>query len=302
LQHRYAYVGSDLQDLYGVRPATIVHATRLQDSYFTGGTAQELMGRLDATPDGVLVSAETVRDFQLQLGDPVVLRVQPAQDGEPMSIPFHYVGVVNAFPTAPRDSFIVANADYVSTTTGHAAADMYLLDTGGRATAAVAAAVRSVTGTTAVVTDITSSRAVVGSTLTAVDLEGLTRIELAFSLLLIAGTTGVALAVGLSERRSSFAIATALGATRSQVGALVWTETALVTLAGIVAGLIGAWAMSRVLVSVLAGVFDPPPDAPVIPWAYLAAMLACAAAASVVGATVGIRTARRSSVAMLRAT
>jgi putative ABC transport system permease protein len=31
LQHRFAYVGADLQDLYGVRPATITGATSLQD-------------------------------------------------------------------------------------------------------------------------------------------------------------------------------------------------------------------------------------------------------------------------------
>ena len=45
LQHRYAYVGADLQDLYGVRPQTIVAATRLQDAYFQGGTAQSLISR-----------------------------------------------------------------------------------------------------------------------------------------------------------------------------------------------------------------------------------------------------------------
>ena len=47
LQHSYAYVGTDLQDLFGVRPSTIVDATKLQDSYFTGGSARELMGRFE---------------------------------------------------------------------------------------------------------------------------------------------------------------------------------------------------------------------------------------------------------------
>ena len=73
LQHRFAYVGADLQDLYGVRPATIAAATRLQDAYFAGGTAPALIGRLAARPDAVLVSAETVRDFQLQPGDAITI-------------------------------------------------------------------------------------------------------------------------------------------------------------------------------------------------------------------------------------
>ncbi|MFN2490845.1 MAG: ABC transporter permease [Actinomycetota bacterium] len=65
LIHRFAYVGADLQDLYGVRPSTIVSATQLQDAYFAGGSARDLMGRLAGTPDAALVSDETVRDFQL---------------------------------------------------------------------------------------------------------------------------------------------------------------------------------------------------------------------------------------------
>jgi putative ABC transport system permease protein len=302
LQHRYAYVGTDLQDLFGVRPSSIVDATRLQDSYFTGGSARDLMDRLVATPDGVLVSAEAVHDYQMQVGDHVVLRVQPDQDGDPISVTFHYLGVVNEFPTAPRDSFIIANADYITTMTGHNGTDIYLLDTKGASPASVASTVRAMAGPAAVVSDITTSRNVVGSTLTAVDLSGLTRIELAFALLLIVGATGLALALGLTERRLSFAIATALGATRRQVGGFLWAETSFVTIVGIALGLLVAWAMTNVLVTVLAGVFDPPPQAPVVPWSYLGAILACAAVAVIIGTTVAIRIARRSPLAMLRVT
>ena len=66
VQHRFAYIGADLQDLYGVRPATITRATALQDSYFQGGTATQLMRTLAAQPDSILVAAETVQDYQLR--------------------------------------------------------------------------------------------------------------------------------------------------------------------------------------------------------------------------------------------
>ena len=75
VQHRFAYIGTDLQDLYGVRPATITTATALQDTYFSGGTATGLMNTLAAQPDSILVSAETVKDYQLQVGDPINLRL-----------------------------------------------------------------------------------------------------------------------------------------------------------------------------------------------------------------------------------
>jgi putative ABC transport system permease protein len=301
LLHRYAYVGADLQDLYGVRPSTIVDATRLQDAYFSEGSARSLIGRLGVTRDGVLVSAETVHDYQLQLGDPVVLRVQSDEGNAPISVTFRYVGVVNEFPTAPRDSFIVANAEYITSFTGHNGTDTYLLDTTGSSPQSVARAVRAMTGTAAVVTDITTSRSIVGSTLTAVDLRGLSRVELAFALVLIIGAAGLALSLGLTERRLSFAIATALGATRRQVGGFIWAESCFVTVAGIAAGLAVAWALTRVLVAVLSGVFDPPPNSPVVPWSYLVAMVAFAAVAVTIGTTIAIRVARRSPLAMLRA-
>ena len=114
LQHRFAYVGADLQDLYGVRPATIGAAGKLQDGWFQGGSASGLMSRLGAHPDGILVSAETVKDFQLVKGDLVRLRLQNGRTKQYTIVPFHYIGVAKEFPTAPRDSFLVANANYVA--------------------------------------------------------------------------------------------------------------------------------------------------------------------------------------------
>ncbi|MGZ4528011.1 MAG: ABC transporter permease, partial [Mycobacterium sp.] len=198
LQHRFAYIGADLQDLYGVHPDTFTNATALQDSYFPGSTAAASMAALAARPDAVLVSAETALDFQLQPGDPITLRVLDAAATQPKPVTFHYVGVVNEFPTAPKDSFFVANASYVAARTGSDAAGAFLVDTGGRDTAAVAARLRALVGPAATVTDISTVRASVGSSLTSVDLSGLTRIELSFALLLAVGSGGLVLALGLS--------------------------------------------------------------------------------------------------------
>ena len=51
-------------------------AGQLQDAYFQGGTAGSSSARSPTTPDSVLVSAETVHDFQLRPGDAVTLRLQ----------------------------------------------------------------------------------------------------------------------------------------------------------------------------------------------------------------------------------
>jgi putative ABC transport system permease protein len=162
LQHRFAYVGADLQDLYGVRPGSIGAAGNLQNGWFAGGTARALMSKLASRPDGVLVSAETVHDFQLRPGDRLNLRLQDGRTQTYKTIAFHYVGVVKEFPTAPKDSFFVANQSYVAKTTGSDAVGAFLVQTSGRSPSAVARGLQQQLGTTAKVTNIEDQRKVVG--------------------------------------------------------------------------------------------------------------------------------------------
>ncbi|GAC1365648.1 MAG: hypothetical protein NVSMB32_09350 [Actinomycetota bacterium] len=300
LVHRFAYVGNDLQDLYGVNPDSVVAAGKLQDGYFQGGSASQLMARLKAQPDGVLVSAETVKDYQLLPGDTLKLRLPDARTHQLVPVPFHYVGIAKEFPTAPKDSFLLANAPYVAQQTGSDAVGTFLIDTGSASPSTVANRVRGIVEAGAVVTDIQTTRQVVGSSLTAVDLAGLTRVELGFALLLGAAATGLVLALGHAERRQTLAIAAALGAKPRQLGGFVWSEALFVTLGGGLAGIVAGWALSQALVKVLTGVFDPPPSALAVPWAYLAAVGAAAMAATGVAGMAAIARARRPALEVLR--
>ena len=300
LQHRFAYVGSDLQDLYGVRPQTIGAAGKLQDAWFAGGTARGLMASLAEHPDGVLVSAETVKDFQLHPGDLLRLRLQNGRTKQLTTIPFHYIGVVKEFPTAPRDSFFVANRDYVARTTGSDAVGEFLIQTDGTSPATVAGRVRTQVGPTAQVTDLVNQRRVTGSNLTAVEMSGLTKVELAFALVLAAAATGLALGLGFQERRRTFAIASALGARSRQLGGFVWSESAFVTGGGLALGALVAYAISQMLVKVLTGVFDPPPDSLAVPWGYLAAVGGLAIAAVLAAGGLTLRALSRPAIEELR--
>ena len=299
LQHRFAYIGADLQDLYGVNPASITTVTALRDNYFQGGTAQQLMHELAARPDSVLVSAETVNDFQLLPGDAINLRLQDARTHQLTTVGFHYIGVVTEFPTAPKDSFFVANAGYIAQRTGSNAVGAFLVDTGGRDTTAVATRIQTTVGTSATVTDIAATRGTVGSSLTAVNLAGLTRIELGFGLVLAAASGALVLALGLTERRRSFVIAHALGATRRQLRSFVLAETAILVACGLTAGAILGAALSQMLVRVLTGIFDPPPTALSTPWTYLAAIAAVLIVAISAVSGVTVRLARRSPLTVL---
>jgi putative ABC transport system permease protein len=300
LQHRFAYVGSDLQDLYGVRPGTVAAATRLQDAYFAGGTAKALMARLAAEPDGILVSAETVHDFQLVPGDRLQLRLQDGRTRQLTTVAFRYLGVAKEFPTAPRDSFLVANAGYVADRTGSDAVGAFLLDTGGHAPGPVARQVSALVGPGPTVTDLSTTRRLVGSSLTAVDLTGLTRVELGFALALAVAACGLALALGFAERRRTFAIAGALGAGRRQLASLVWSEAAVMVVGGLGLGAVGGWTLAHMLVKVLTGVFDPPPSHLQVPWTYLCGVVGAGVVAAAAAAGAAVRSARRAPLSVLR--
>ena len=300
LQHRFAYVGADLQDLYGVRPATIGAAGQLQDAWFQGGSAKSLMSQLAARPASVLVSAETVKDFQLHPGDLLRLRLQDGRTTRFHTVPFHYAGVAKEFPTAPTDSFLVANASYVARATASDAVGNFLVQTDGTSPGTVAGRVRSAVGTSAQVTDLQHQRKVVGSNLTAVELSGLTKVELGFALALAVAASGVALGVGFQERRRTFALASALGARARQLGGFVWGESLFVTAGGLVLGAAAGAVVSEMLVKVLTGVFDPPPDALAIPWGYLVALVALTVGAVGTAGAATLRALRRPAVEELR--
>ena len=300
IQHRFAYVGADLQDLYGVRPASITSATALQNAYFAGGTAKTLMARLKAQPDAILVSDETVKDFQLAPGDLLNLRLQDSRTKKLQTVPFHYAGIVKEFPTAPKDSFFVANADYITKATGSNAVGAFLVDTGGNNQNAVAANLQQQLGAAATITNVTQARSQVGSSLTSVNLAGLTRLELVFAVLLAASAGGIVLAVGLAERRRSLAILSVLGARRRQLRGLALSEGLLITIGGLIGGGLIAWGLSQMLVKVLTGVFDPPPSVIAIPWGYLTVTVLAVVGALGTAAMVSARASTRPAVEELR--
>ncbi|GAC1374921.1 MAG: hypothetical protein NVS2B12_38230 [Ktedonobacteraceae bacterium] len=296
MQHRFAYVGTDLQDIFGVNASQIGTATTLSNAYFAGGDAAATMATLANRPDGILVSEETVANFQLHVGDQLNLRLQRASDQQYHVVPFHFMGIVREFPTAPKDSFLIVNSSYLAQQTGTSAAEVALIRTTGNP-AEVASRAQAVVSSLpgAKVTDIGSTQRVIGSSLTSVDLHGLTTLELTFAILLAAGAMGLVLALGLAERRRTFAILSALGAKGRQLGAFLWSEGLLIQIGGGVIGIALGFGVAQMLVTVLTGVFDPPPEFLFVPWFYLVILIG-AAIISMVIAVLGAQSASRRPV------
>ena len=286
MQHRLAYVGNDLQDLFGIDAASITKVTRISDAYFQNGNAKATLDLLAKTPDGVLVSDETVKDFQLKLGDELNFRLQTGTDRQYRPVKFHFIGIVREFPSAPRDSFIVANAAYIAQQTGSNSAEVVLLKTSSPPVDVAVAAKRIVASLPGLkVSDLGQAQHLIGSSLTSVDLTGLTRLELGFAVLMVAGATGLILALGLADRRRLFAILSALGAKPQQLGAFLWSEALFIFLVGTIVGTMTGFGLAWMLTKLLTGVFDPPPEFLSIPWLYLTVLIVVALGSAAIAVT-----------------
>ena len=157
MQHRFAYVGADLQDLYGVDPATIVAAAPAAGRVLPGRhRATSSSRRWPRSPTPCSCQRRDRHDFQLRPGDRSACA---SRTGAPSSyvdgaVPLRGRRQRSSRPR-PRDSFLVANADYVARATGSDAVGAFLVDTGGTTRGASPTRLRgTVVGTAATVTDI----------------------------------------------------------------------------------------------------------------------------------------------------
>jgi putative ABC transport system permease protein len=293
VDHSYAYVGPDLQDTFGIDPATLTRGTSLRNSYFLGGTAAQMLERLRTRPDAVLVSRETITDYSLNVGDLLRLRVLDSRTGAFRVAPFHVVGVVQEFPSAPKDSFMVANLAYLERVTHDPGPNVLFVrasgDPGALARRVAAATARY--GTT--VKDIRHQVVQTVSSITTVDLRGISRIEEAFVLVLAAATMALYVAVALAERRHELATMSALGASLRRAAAFLWSEAALVLVFSLALAALLGWLLAEMLVAMLQHVFDPPPDHLAVPWAFLLVLGAAAVVGGLVAAALASLQIRR---------
>ena len=292
VDHSYAYIGPDLQDTYGVDAATLGRATTLRNSYFLGGSAQTMLQRLRARPDAILVSKETITDYSLGLGDLLKLRVLDRQTGHFNVVPFHVAGVVREFPSAPKDSFMVTNSAYLQAAAHDPGPNVVFAKASGDP-ATVAARVASATRASGtLVKNIRQQTSQTVSSITTVDLTGISRIEEIFAIVLAAAAMGLFVAIAVGERRHEFATMAALGSSLREIAAFLWSEAAIVLGAALVLSAGLGWLLSKMLVAMLQHVFDPPPDTLAVPWLFLTELTGAALLAAVVagvGAIVAIR-------------
>jgi len=289
VDHSYAYVGPDLQDIFGIDPATFTKGSSLRDSYFIGSTAAQALSSLRSMHDGVLVSKETIADYSLHTGDLLRLRVLDHSTGTFRVVPFHVIGIVQEFPAAPRDSFMVTNLAYLHAVTHDRGPNVTFVKTNNP----VGVARRLAAATHVPVRNIQQQAAQTVSSITTVDLRGISRIEEIFALVLAAGAMALFVSVGLAERRHELATMAAVGASLRQAAAFLWSEAALVLGSALALAALLGWLLAEMLVAMLQHVFDPPPDHLAAPWLFLGSLGAAATAGGLIAAGLAALAIRR---------
>jgi putative ABC transport system permease protein len=293
LDHTYAYVGPDLQDVFAVDPATFRQGTSLRDSYFLGGSAKQMMNRLHTRPDAILVSKETITDYSLNLGDLLKLRTLDHRTGTFHVVPFHVAGIVQEFPSAPKDSFMVANLSYILRATHDPGANVVFAQTNGNPSHVAQAVARRVTAKGALVKNISDQATQTASSITTVGLRGISRIEEAFALLLAAGALILYAVMAFAERRQELATMAALGKKPRSIARFIWTEIALIVVVAAALASVLGWVLAEMLIAMMQHAFDPPPDHLAIPAGFLGALTLVVVAGAVLAAIVAERSVAR---------
>ena len=126
------------------------------------------------------------------------------------------------------------------------------------------------------------------------------QLELSFAVLMVTAACGLMLALGLAERRRTFAILSALGAKPRQLCAFIWSEALLQFVTGTSWGVLTGLGLAWILVKLLTGVFDPPPQRLEIPWNYLGALIFLALVSIVIAVLGALRDTRVPAVQRMR--
>lgn len=284
-----AYVGTEIQDIFGVNVAGLRHVTSFSDTFFRSHSAKQTLDKLAATPDGILISDEMANLYSIVPGDHVKIGLFNRKSGAYHVTQFTVVGVALEFATAPKDAFLVVNFPALVKATADPSVNSFLVRANGDP-ATVARRIQAQIGPDRVQTEsIASVKATLASSLTSLNLNGLVRIEYVYSALIASAGLTIFLLALLAERRREFATMRALGATGRQLTAFVLSEAGLIGLSGLVVGAIIGAVQAGMLVVILTSIFDPPPDGPIPNYSLLASLLGLSLAGMVVAASISIK-------------
>ncbi|HEY8093757.1 MAG TPA: FtsX-like permease family protein, partial [Acidimicrobiales bacterium] len=286
----------DRADLTAIDPASFERVAPLSDSFFLDGSASETMSALAAEPRGLLVNADLADELSVETGDDV--RVVLARGTDQQTIAdFHVVGRFDQLPGFPQGAGLVTTVDRYAAATGLDQVDFFLAraaDAGAKGVDRAVVALRDGPGRQDPINIDTTATALNKdqSSLTALDIHGLVRLDLLATLLMSVACVAIFVFGLMLQRRREYVTLRAQGMPGRQVGLLVLGEAGLVATGGLLAGVVVGVSMAYVFVHILRPLFVLEPRM-TVDGTGLALLLALPAVATAVSALAAATMLRR---------
>lgn len=302
LRETNALIGAQRQTLYAIDVASFRQTAFLPDSFFVNGDAAATLDALANTPNGVLVSRDELLKFNIQLGDPLIVRLPTTAAGANyIELHLKVVGFVKYFPTSSQDSDFIINRTAMAAARPTLRNDIYLVKTSAGADnlAPISEAIRVAmpVGTVARIEDLGTVAKVDTSSLTSLNVTGLGGIERWYSYVFAAGALLIFVFTLMAQRRKEYSTMRALGASLNQLRRMLAVQAAAVTLIGMSVGVAVGTVMAFVLVKLLGVIFIIPASTAIFVSQGTFRLLGGSVIAMVVAILVGAFALGRSSIA-----
>jgi putative ABC transport system permease protein len=279
------------ENLAAIDPASIGSVAPLPDEVFVDASAAATMDAFAHDPRGVLIDEETADDLSVDVEDPVEIILALGTRRE-VHARFRVAGLFERFPGMPQGANLIVHLDRYAATTGLRPVDFFLASVEDPSSAGLARATDATTAgpgaTTPIHVDTTDTTVTKDeSSLTAVNVNGLVRLNTAFALAMSAIAIAIFVFGLLLHRRGEYVALRAQGLRAGELRALVVLEAAVVTVCGSAVGLLVGALSAYLSIGVLRGLFVLDPHVTFAPasLAVLASTLVAAAVVSGLAAT-----------------
>ena len=276
VQRTQAFVGANLEAVFGIDAQSYAQVAELPDSFFVNTTSAQAVADLNNTPNGVLISQEMAKAYDIQVGDSVIINLPRTQaaDSPTTEIRLQAVGIMRFFPTAQKDVFLVMNQSFLQNVTRNDKISYFLVRTSGSPHNVALNIQDSLGSQTSLKTeDIDTAILALGNSMTSLNLRGLGNIEQGYSVIIISLGLAIFLLSMVYERAKEFGAMRAIGGSVSQIERILWSESLTVGVLSIFIGTIIGLPLGSVFVSLLKMLYTIPPKGVAIPWIALFALL-----------------------------
>ncbi|MEO7844938.1 MAG: FtsX-like permease family protein [Nocardioides sp.] len=254
---------SDPANLAAVEPSSYESVTPVDSAQFPSGDASGTLGELATDPKALLLSEDMAKFLQAKVGDRLFVLLARATSKQ-VEVELHVTGLFERLPGFPDGADAVMAIDEHVAAVPSKSPDFFLAATTSQDDAGLQRGLASLQGVPAAADDLridtrTTTLTRDQSSLAALNISGLVRLDQAFALLMAAVAIAIFVFGLLLQRRREYITLRAQGLESRTIRLLIAAEAGTVALAGAVGGLIVGSVMGYYFITVLRPLFvlDP---------------------------------------------